>query len=387
MLLFVNLPFADFSRMVGIYMSKFEDCNIKEDLKADLKRIGFVDMTTVQEQSMEPALAGKDLIIRSKTGSGKTAAYLVPIINSIGRGKKPSALIILPTRELALQVNGVAERLGRSSRIRTAVIYGGASMSRQIEMLERGTDIIVGTPGRILDLHERGFLDLSAIKHFVLDEADVMLDMGFIDDIRMIMSFLSEKRQTFILSATMPEEIIGMANDFMTDPQTIIVGSDEVTVKEIDHYYTVSKRNRKLQALQNYLKTYGPQKTIIFSRTKAGTKMVCDFLLNRGYNAVMINGDMSQSQRERAMYLFRNRADYLVATNVAARGIDIRDVTDIINFDLPDDPRVYVHRVGRTARLGSDGRAFSIVEEGQKDAVHQIERMARVSLKHIKLQD
>ncbi|WP_237265219.1 DEAD/DEAH box helicase [Thermoplasma sp. Kam2015] len=373
--------------MVGIDMSKFEDCNINDDLKADLERIGFVEMTAVQEQAMSPALDGKDLIIRSKTGSGKTAAYLVPILNMIGRGRKPRALVVLPTRELAIQVNGVAERLGRRSRIRSTVIYGGSSMSRQIESLEKGTDIIVGTPGRILDLHDRGFLDLSAIRYFVLDEADVMLDMGFIDDIRKIMSFLNEEKQTFILSATMPEEIVEMASDFMHDPTTIMVDSDEVTVKEIDHYYTITKRNRKLQALQNYLKTYGPQKTIIFSRTKAGTKMVCDFLLNKGYNAVMINGDMSQSQREKAMYLFRNRVEYLVATNVAARGIDIRDVTDIINFDLPDDPKVYVHRVGRTARLGSDGRAFSIVEENQKDAVRQIERMARVSLRQIRMQD
>ncbi len=383
----MNLSFAGFSRMVGISMSKFEECNIKEDLKSDLKRMGFVDMTAVQERTIEPALAGRDLIIRSKTGSGKTAAYLVPIINNISLGRKPSALIVLPTRELALQVHGVAEKLGHSSRIRSTVIYGGASMSRQIELLDRGTDIIVGTPGRILDLHERGFLNLSAVKYFVLDEADVMLDMGFIDDIKRMMSLLREDKQTFILSATMPEEIIDMANDFMRDPETIIVGSDEVTVKEIYHYYAISKRNRKLHVLQTYLKTYGPQKTIIFSRTKVGTKMVCDFLLNMGYNAVMINGDMSQSQRERAMYLFRNRADYLVATNVAARGIDIRDVTDIINFDLPDDPKVYVHRVGRTARLGSEGRAFSIVEEGQRDAVYQIEHMARVSLKQIKLQE
>jgi ATP-dependent RNA helicase DeaD len=367
-------------------MTKFEEFNLQKELLSDLERMNFQDATEIQAISIGPAMDGSDLIVRSKTGSGKTGSYLIPIINGIREKNGPVALIITPTRELALQVKSVALEMGRSSHIKTAVIYGGSSIARQIDGLRRGPHIVVGTPGRILDLMNRGALDLHALRTLVLDEADMMLDMGFIDDIEEIISGIGHRTQMLLYSATIPKRVLDMSRRYMHDPEYIRTGSDStITVPKIAHYFAQSKRSLKVATLMAYLDQYKPKKSIIFTETKRGAASLHRIMRENGHRATVIHGDLTQAMRERAMEEFRKRSSILVATNVAARGLDIDGISSIINFDIPSEPAIYAHRVGRSARMGKDGEAFTILERGNAAHIYEIEKKLGISMKEIEL--
>ncbi len=366
-------------------MTEFESMNLRPELLSALKKINFEKPTEVQERAIPEVLSGKDVVVRSKTGSGKTGAFLIPIVQNLGREDYLSAIVIVPTRELALQVTTVAKQLSSDAGLRVATVYGGASIERQIHEIRRGVNIVIGTPGRLIDLIKRNELHLDRIKFLVLDEADIMLDMGFIDDITYIISKTSQNRQTMLFSATMPKEVVEIANKYMKNPLHLKIGEEEVVVSTITHYYAISDRSSKLATLLAYINEFKPQKAIIFSQTQRGAEMIYSVLKKNNFDAVLMHGGLSQSRREYSLSDFRKGTQFLIATNVAARGLDIRDVSDVINFDASEDPAVYVHRVGRSARMGANGRAFTIFIAKEKYLVWEIENMAKIKMEKIEL--
>ena len=367
-------------------MTSFDSFGIKSEILAALNEMNFTTPTEVQEKAIPLAMEGQDLIVRSKTGTGKTGAFLVPILNSTQASDRMTALVILPTRELALQVFSVAKDMAAFSKVKSTVVYGGASIENQIKELRRNPSIVIGTPGRIIDLMKRGELDVSGIRFLVLDEADVMLDLGFIEDIELIVSKMPKKKQSMLFSATIPEQILKLTRRFMKNPQFLKVGAEEqMTVNTISHSFAISTSSRKVPALMAYINEYNPVKSIIFAETKRGADRLYNVLASQGMNATVIHGDLSQAQREKALSEFRNGSRFLIATNVAARGLDITDVTDVINFDLPGEPFIYVHRVGRSARMGNTGNAFTIINEDEIDAIKAIERTVKIHMMRIEL--
>jgi ATP-dependent RNA helicase DeaD len=360
--------------------------NLKPAIVETLNRMGFTTATEVQEQVIPLAIQGKDLIVRAKTGTGKTFAFLVPIMERKIQGNKPEVLIMAPTRELALQIYGVASKLRSNSRDSVAVVYGGASINNQMQALGRSPDLVIGTPGRILDLFNRGALKLDAIRFLVLDEADTMFDMGFIDSIEMILSKTPRTRQTLLFSATIPRRIIAIAAKHMKDPQHISVGSEEEpVVAQIKHFYAESDREMKFATLLAYINKYNPRKAIIFVQTQRAASMVYETLVEQHIDAILMHGGLTQARREHSLREFSERSRFLVATNVAARGIDIAGISDIINFDAPDDPNIYVHRVGRTARMDADGRAFTIVAHDERHLIGVISHENNLYMDELRL--
>ncbi len=368
-------------------MKEFREFGLKPELLAALDRIGFRSATEVQEQAIPMLLQGKDVIVRSKTGSGKTGAFLVPILQMLERKGHPQALVLLPTRELALQVTSVAKRLSHGG-LRVVVVYGGASINVQMDELSRGADLVIGTPGRVIDLMDRGALRLQGVKFMVLDEADLMLDMGFIEDVELIMSMTPKERQTMLFSATMPREIIDISRKHMRhDAVRLTVGEEEkLTVETITHNYFIANGRFKFAALLAYIDHFKPAKCIIFSSTQRESEFIFQFLRENGMDVILMHGGLTQAKREHSLREFREHARFLISTNLAARGLDIPDVTDIINFDAPDEPKTYVHRVGRSARMGKDGRAFTIFGYEQKDLMQATMRIANVRMHHIHLE-
>jgi ATP-dependent RNA helicase DeaD len=368
-------------------LKEFKELNLKHELLESLKKMNFLNMTEVQELSIPVVMQHKDVIVRSKTGSGKTGAFLIPIFQSIGSLGHPQALVLVPTRELASQVSTVAHDLSYRGGPRTTVVYGGASINVQMQNLRHGADLVIGTPGRIIDLIERGSLKLNRVKFLVMDEADLMLDMGFIDDVEHIISMIPTERQTILLSATMPREITDISRKHMkTDTVKITVGKDdEMTVTTIKHNFFIANGREKLSALLAYIENFQPKKGIIFTSTQRESEYVHRFLTSNGFDAIVMHGGLSQAVRERSLHSFREHARFLISTNLASRGLDIPDITDIINFDAPEDPRVYVHRVGRSARMGKDGRAFTIFGYDQESLMEQTSRYANVKLNHLDL--
>lgn len=366
-------------------MRYFAEMNLKPELVEALKRINFIKATDVQEQVIPVALEGKDVIVRAKTGTGKTCAFLIPIMQNSTHGKDPEAIVIVPTRELALQIADFAARL-KQRRDYVAVVYGGASINVQIQNLKRGPAIIIGTPGRIIDLIERDALKLNGIRFLVLDEADTMLDMGFIEDIEYILSQTPDSKQTLLFSATMPESIINVATRHMHDFSFMKIGNEnELVVNTIKHNYSVVDNRMKFATLLAYINVYPPKKAIIFVQTKYAANAVHHALKERGTHSILMHGGLSQARREESMRAFKRGGQFLIATNVVARGIDVFGISDIINFDIPEDPRVYVHRVGRSARMEADGRAFSIVSTEQRNIIKDIEYMANIKMERIAL--
>ena len=361
----------------------FDSMNIKKEIVDALKEMGFNEPTEVQKQAIPPALNGKDIIVKSKTGSGKTAAFLIPIINNLQKSRNPSTLILVPTRELALQVTDVAKNIGKNLGIKTVTVYGGASINYQINAIKRGSEIIVGTPGRIIDLIKRGELQTDSINFMVLDEFDIMLDMGFIDDVNYILSKLPQNRQTMFFSATIPEEIKNITIKYTHNAVNIDIDSGEISVKTIEHYYTISKQREKFSVLLAYIDLQKPKKSIVFCRTQANAERIYFMLRKAGISAVLMHGGLSQSRREHSLGLFKTEVEMLIATNVASRGLDIDNVSDIINFDAETDPKAYVHRVGRTARMGRTGKAFTIFTPSEKYLVYDIENYANIKMKRI----
>jgi ATP-dependent RNA helicase DeaD len=361
--------------------------SLKPELLSAIQRVGFTAATEVQEQAIPVVLSGKDVIVRAKTGTGKTAAFIVPIMQRLQHSNLPGAIVIVPTRELALQVASFSESIGRGMRIRTVTVYGGASMNVQISALRSGVDIVVGTPGRIIDLMEQGELRLDHVKFAVLDEGDRMLDMGFIEDVDYILSQTPQERQTMLFSATMPRAMVDVARHHMkNDFVTLSVGSEEnLIVETISHCYTFANGRSKFASLLAYIDKVAPKKCIIFSHTQRESELVHRVLLSKGFNAILMHGGLTQAMRERSLRSFKEGARFLIATNIAARGLDIENVTDIINFDAPETPEDYVHRVGRSARMGKAGRAFTILTYDERWLRDAIENEMNIRMEEVHL--
>ena len=328
--------------------------------------MGYVSPTPIQEAVIPPIRAGQDVVGQAQTGTGKTAAFGIPLVEALNPDvREVQALVLVPTRELAMQVRGELARMGRFSRLRSVAIYGGQSMNRQLEALQKGAHIIVATPGRLMDHMGRGTVQLERLRFVVLDEADQMLDIGFADDIRRILRYTPSSRQTLLFCATMPDQIKRLVHRYMKEPAWILVGGDAAPVEEVEQiYFEVAERDRPA-ALEELLREPGRiTQALVFRRTKIGVDRLVANLQRRGYDIQAIHGDMTQSQRDAVMGHFRAKhLRVLVATNVAARGLDIPAVSHVINYDVPSNVEEYVHRIGRTARMGRPGTAITFVSE------------------------
>ncbi len=346
----------------------FSDLDLSPALLESIEEHGYALATPVQARCIPLALEGKDLIVRSKTGTGKTAAFGIPLIESIESGaEKPQALVLAPTRELALQGAQEIEALGRKKGVRVCAVYGGASLQAQIEELRSGVDVVVGTPGRIIDQMKRGHLDLSEVRGKVLDEADEMLSMGFLEDVRRILEACPSESQTLLFSATVSEEVESLISRYMSSPETILLSGDEYSVEGIDNIlYETRGDYPKPRNLLYLLEIERPDSALIFCNTRDDTSLVAAVLNRHGWQAEILNSDLSQRAREQVMRRVKaGELRVMVATDLAARGIDISGLTHVINYSMPEDPLVYMHRVGRTGRLGCAGTAISLM--GGKD--------------------
>lgn len=359
--------------------TQFSDLNLHPDLMQALEKAGYTEPTPIQAQMIPIMLTGVDVIGQAQTGTGKTAAFALPIIQNLIPGqRKPQALVLSPTRELAMQVAKAFEMYGAYTDVRVLAIYGGSSYGRQIGALKRGVDVVVGTPGRLLDLLKKKPLDLSNVHTLVLDEADEMLSMGFIDDIETLLDATSLRRQIALFSATMPTAIRRLASKYLNEPESIVIKKKQLTVAAIEQRYYIVNQRDKLAAITRIFEVEDVSRALIFARTRAGTGELANALASRGFSADMINGDLSQDARERVMSRFRNdRLKVLVATDVAARGLDIDDISHVFNYDLPDDPEVFVHRIGRTGRAGKKGIAISLFTPKETRMLRRIEGYTR----------
>jgi ATP-dependent RNA helicase DeaD len=340
----------------------FEDLELDPRIMQGIADLGFETPMPIQAKAIPIAMAGHDIFGQAQTGTGKTAAFGLPILQKIQPKEGLQALIICPTRELAVQVAQELTRLSRHLSVMVVPIYGGQAIDHQIRILRKGPEVVVGTPGRLLDHMKRKTMRLDNISILVLDEADEMLDMGFVDDIRAIIEATPENRQTMMFSATLPPEVTSLAKEFMNEPQSVHIARSGTTVSLTEQrYYEVNPR-QKVETLCRLLDVENPDAGIIFCRTKQGTAELAKELLERGYTVDALHGDLSQRERDSAMNRFRTGiSELLVATDVAARGLDISNVSHVINFDIPQDPDTYVHRIGRTGRAGKEGIAITLV--------------------------
>ena len=348
----------------------FRPLGLNDQILVDLAAIGFSQPTPIQTASIPVALTGRDLIGQAQTGTGKTAAYALPILQRLYamEGEGPVALILCPTRELARQVYEAFTKMAGASGARATVIYGGASMDEQFRALERKPHVVIGTPGRIIDHMKRRTLDLSRLSVAVLDEADQMLDIGFWPDVMYIMGHTPPTRQLMLFSATFPDPIREMAEKHMKDPERIRIEPERVTVDLVDQKFIAVPHDQKTRLLAHFIETFNPPQLVVFCRTKHQTDRVAEVLKRKNMSAGAIHGDLPQSKRERTLSDFRaGTLQCLVATNVAARGLDIPSVSHVVNYDIPEAPEEYVHRIGRTARNGATGvaRTFITPEDGQ----------------------
>lgn len=362
-------------------LEKFKNLQISDVIINALNDMGFEEPTPIQEGSIPVALEGHDMIGQAQTGTGKTAAYGIPVLEKIlaaGAPKELQSVILSPTRELAIQVAEEINHLAQYTPVQALPIYGGQDMERQLRRLRKSPQIIVATPGRLIDHMKRGTVKLSSISTIVLDEADEMLNMGFIDDINLIMSATPETRQTLLFSATMPAPIQKLAETFLKDPQIIRMKAKEVTIDLVEQSYIEVADRQKFDVLCRLLDLQEPDLAIIFVRTKRRVDELSEGLKKRGYSAEGIHGDLTQAKRDSVIRQFREKTiDILVATDVAARGLDISGVTHVYNYDLPQDPESYVHRVGRTGRAGQSGEATTFVIPREIDHLRTIEKLIK----------
>jgi ATP-dependent RNA helicase DeaD len=361
-------------------MKSFEDLGISPAVAKALKEMGFEEPTPIQTSAIPPAIEGRDIIGQAQTGTGKTASFGIPIAEKKVSGK-PYAIILEPTRELAIQV---AEEMGRITQYRKCSVlpvYGGASMERQLKALRKGTNIIVGTPGRLIDHLNRKTLSLEDVSIAVLDEADEMLDMGFIDDIEKILKMMPQSKQLMLYSATMSPEIMKVAKRHMKDPLKIAVSVKDIVAPKIQQvFYEVLERD-KMEVLTRLLDVETPELTLVFCHTKRDVDELCARLQQRGYNAGALHGDFTQSHREDIMVKFRRGdIEILVATDVAGRGIDVENISHVINYSIPQNPEGYIHRIGRTGRAGRSGIAVTFVTPREYRQLQTIERIAKTKL-------
>ncbi len=364
---------------------RFEEMSLDRKTLSALEAIDFERPTDVQEESIYPAMEGNDVIVQARTGSGKTHSFLIPIFEELQGNRGVEAIVLTPTRELAQQVEQEAEKIGDHHGINTLAIYGGASIQYQIDHLPE-TSFVAGTPGRVMDLMRRGELKLKDIDFFVLDEADRMLEMGFLEDIEWIISRTPAEKQIMLYSATMPKEIVNLANDYMEDPVELKLSEDEISAKGVAQYYISVGRKNKLSVLSSLLDNE-PGKYLIFCNTRKYTRILSDKLQKHGYKAHSMHGDMSQSARTKTMNKFKaGEIDILVSTDVASRGIDVENITHVVNYDIPKYEKDYVHRIGRTGRLGKEGKAVTLVSRDEMEFLDRIEDFVDSELEHLEVE-
>tara|TARA_B100000427_G_scaffold246843_1_gene209870 strand:+ start:643 stop:1998 length:1356 start_codon:yes stop_codon:yes gene_type:complete len=342
-------------------MNTFDELKINEDIMRSIKELGFTKPFPIQAQAIPELLQGNDVIGQAHTGTGKTATFGIPMLQNIMHGGGIQGLVIAPTRELAMQITEEIKKVGKYTKIKVVTVYGGQGIGIQLDALRRKPEIVVATPGRLIDHLDNGSIRTDDIKHVVLDEADVMLDMGFIEDIEYVLQKVPGNRITSLFSATMPPEILRLSDKYLNNPKNILIDSDDLSGEGIDQSFLVIKDRDKHKYLTDFINENRGQ-VIVFCSTKIRTRNVSRDLQKSRYKVVAIEGDMSQNKREYSMMKFRkNQADILVATDVAARGIDVPKVGLVVNYDVPNQDMVYFHRIGRTARAGAKGRAITLV--------------------------
>ncbi|MBS8267033.1 ATP-dependent helicase [Mesobacillus boroniphilus] len=360
-------------------MTMFQDMGISPATLKAVKNMGFEEATPIQAETIPISLQNKDVIGQAQTGTGKTAAFGIPLVEKIKKeNHNIQGIIIAPTRELAIQVSEELYKIGAGKRVGVLAIYGGQDINRQIRALKKGPHIIVGTPGRLLDHINRKTIRLDSVETVILDEADEMLNMGFIEDIESILAKIPSERQTLLFSATMPGPIRKIAERFMKDPEVVRVKAKEMTVPLIEQYYVEVQEKNKFDVLTRLLDIQSPELAIIFGRTKRRVDELAEALNLRGYTAEGIHGDLTQAKRMSVLRKFKEGSiDVLVATDVAARGLDISGVTHVYNFDIPQDPESYVHRIGRTGRAGKEGMAITFVTQRETSYLHVVEKTTK----------
>ena len=365
---------------------KFNELHLSTELLAEIEKAGCVEASPIQEQTIPLAMAGKDVIGQAQTGTGKTAAFGFPTLEKIDTDNPAvQALVIAPTRELAVQSQEELFRFGRSKGVKVRSVYGGSSIEKQIKALKSGAHIVVGTPGRLLDLIKRKALKLDQIETLILDEADEMLNMGFLEDIESIISRVPEERQTLLFSATMPDAIKRIGVKFMKEPEHVKIAAKELTTELVDQYYIRVKENEKFDTMTRLMDVEQPELSIVFGRTKRRVDELTRGLKIRGFRAEGIHGDLDQGKRLRVLRDFKNgNLDVLVATDVAARGLDISGVTHVYNYDIPQDPESYVHRIGRTGRAGKSGQSITFVAPNEMGYLQIIENLTKKRMKGLK---
>ncbi|MGE9293605.1 MAG: DEAD/DEAH box helicase [Puniceicoccales bacterium] len=372
----------------------FHDLPLADPLHRALGEHDYQTPSPIQAQAIPVILEGRDLLGSAQTGTGKTAAFALPILHRIHtqprelESNEVRALILVPTRELAVQVDRSFEKYGAYVDFRALVVYGGVGFEHQVKTLKKGVDVLVATPGRLLDLHSQGYVDLSKVKVLVLDEADRMLDMGFLPDMRRIISMLPHERQTLFLSATLGHSIQSLAKSILKDPVTVTVNPPSSTAEKIEQQVLFVRSNDKAELLAHLLQQMGDdeaQLMLVFSRTKHGAERLVKKLRKAGIEADAIHGDKTQGAREKALDKFREgKVNVLVATDVAARGIDVKGITHVVNYDFPNQPESYVHRIGRTARAGEEGEAITFCSDEDMNVLWDVEKMIRQPIKILK---
>lgn len=355
----------------------FKSFKLHSRVQAGVESEGYKTPTPVQAEAIGPVMQGRDVMGLAQTGSGKTAAFVLPILHALMQGKmgRPRALIIAPTRELAEQIHQAVQSLGRHTRTRSMTVYGGVGLNPQAQKMKRGVEVVVGCPGRLLDHLNRGTLDISGVETLVLDEADHMLDMGFLPDIRRIMAHLPKKRQNLLFSATMPKEIGSLARNILNNPLEVRIGAGK-PAKSVRHALFQVQQQQKTAALMQILKDTGDGPVLVFTRTKHRAKRLGVQLCKAGYKASSIQGNLSQNKRQAALDGFKSgRFQILVATDIAARGIDVAKVSHVINYDMPATADAYIHRIGRTGRAAYSGEAFTFCTNQDQQMVRAIDRV------------
>jgi ATP-dependent RNA helicase RhlE len=373
-------------RLTILIENDFESLGVGGKLRRALRDVGYIQPTPIQFQAIPHLLQGKDLLGIAQTGTGKTAAFALPLLqrlddeNSPARSRRPRSLVLAPPRELALQIHEELTSLGRYTGLRHAFIIGGVGQNPQVRALAQGLDVLVATPGRLLDLAAQRHLDLSEVSVLVLDEADRLLDMGFVRDVKRIVAQTPKTRQSLLFSATMPQEVVTLAREILDDPIRVDVSPRQITVKEIDQRVVMVGNGDKQRMLEHLLRGDEVSRAIVFTRTKHGANKVARKLEGAGIGAEAIHGNKSQNARQRALRNFKNGdAWVLVATDIAARGIDIDAVSHVFNYELPHEPESYVHRIGRTGRAGATGAAWSLVDPSERNRLLAVERLIRFS--------